>query len=602
MTYLSVSGVKLGNDCASVVEAMRALGIAGDVTPNRTLVDGGEEPGCRASSAKKPLVDARVFTSLDAFDADQKTKFVHLGQISVLLQHLSLLKVYLCHFDECFDLIEEQQVQAFLSGIGKVNGALFERQQSIDALLLRVALFKASKCGVKLFCCSDSFTASSFRLEGRLPEQTSFSTMHAVESRCTITAMDGHVIKFGGMGDAGVKIAGNLIRRVVVLPTDRLATRLPVLQLSAGALYGKPVLVSIGAMGGNASTGKKLFLLGDGMQVTLALTAAAIPSNESFQKSLSLVPKGMREFMDDIRAADLSESGLCIDVIEMRPLLANALGIKEEDLVGRRDKEQQLLHLIKAGASLSAVKATIEEGEAYDLDSVFEQLDKFEADVYAQGELDQFRKHKYEELDREEHEPPLYRGGLAGKGGKGVRRGFLGGGIQYRSLSADGGGGPDDDDMDDEEEEEDFEEEDFEEVDADEGESAPKKPTDIMGELLKAYGGKFEGDTFSACKIEMGSMRFAQSHMPSKKGEYVQEPHKRDWNTEGSEGPVIRAALVDFIEKCHMVVQATRIVYYGMYVHAAPALLNNLLSGGENPTKTHVDMFKTAQEVLQAAA
>ena len=542
-----------------------------------------------AAPAKKPLVEAGAFALFDAFHCDQKSKFLQLGQISMLLQHMSLLKVYLCHFDECFELIEEQQVQAFLSGIGKVNGALFHQHRSIDALLLNVALYKAHKSGVKLFCCSDAFTASSLRLEGRLPEQSSFSTMHAVESRSTITPADNHVIKFGGMGDTGIRVAGKLIRRAFILPTERSGRRLPALQLSLGALYGKPVLVCIGAMGGSASTGKKVFLLGDGMQVTFALTAAAIPSNASFQKSLSLVPKGMRDLMDDIRAADLSESGLCIDVIEMRPLLANALGIKEEDLVGRRDKEQQLLNLVKAGASLSAIKATIEEGEAYHIDAVFEQLDKFEKDVYAQGELDQSRKRKYEELDREEAQTvSVFNGGLRGKG---AAKGCV-----YRSLGADAGGGGTDDDMEEEEDE-------FEEVDADEGaESAPKKPTDIMGELLRACGDKFDGDTFSACKIEMGSMKWAQFHMPDKKGGYVQEPHKRGWNAEGSEAEVIRAALVEFIEKCDMVVQVTRIVYYGMYVHVAPALLKNLLSGGENPTTTHVNMFKTAHEVLQAAA
>lgn len=106
----------------------------------------------------------------------------------------------------------------------------------------------------------------------------------------------------------------------------------------------------VGAMGGGASTGKSLFLLGDGMQITLALTAAALPSNAAFQKSLSLIPKGMREFASWIRAADLAESGFCMDVMPMRPLLAHALGIKEEDLAGCRAQEELLLNLIKAGA------------------------------------------------------------------------------------------------------------------------------------------------------------------------------------------------------------------------------------------------------------
>jgi len=119
----------------------------------------------------KPLVDPRIFALFDSFHGDQKAKFLKLGDVAQLLQECFLLRVYLIHFGDCFKLIEELQVQAFLAGIGKANGALFEQQLSIDALLLKVALFKASESGVKLFCCSDSFTASSFRLEGRLPGQ-----------------------------------------------------------------------------------------------------------------------------------------------------------------------------------------------------------------------------------------------------------------------------------------------------------------------------------------------------------------------------------------------------------------------------------------------
>lgn len=51
---LSVSGPQLHVDCSNVMRAMKSLGIAGDVTPNRTLVDGDEEPGCRVVIASRP--------------------------------------------------------------------------------------------------------------------------------------------------------------------------------------------------------------------------------------------------------------------------------------------------------------------------------------------------------------------------------------------------------------------------------------------------------------------------------------------------------------------------------------------------------------------
>ena len=50
---LSVSGPTLG-DCAGVVRAMRALGIAGDMTRNESVLDGGQEPGCRVRVASQP--------------------------------------------------------------------------------------------------------------------------------------------------------------------------------------------------------------------------------------------------------------------------------------------------------------------------------------------------------------------------------------------------------------------------------------------------------------------------------------------------------------------------------------------------------------------
>lgn len=52
---LSVSSsTGLRSDCAEVVEAMRSLGIAGDVTPNVTVVDGVFERGCRVVVASRP--------------------------------------------------------------------------------------------------------------------------------------------------------------------------------------------------------------------------------------------------------------------------------------------------------------------------------------------------------------------------------------------------------------------------------------------------------------------------------------------------------------------------------------------------------------------
>ncbi len=48
---LSLSSPSL--DCAQIVALLQAHGLAGDVTPNRTVVHGREERGCRAVLANK---------------------------------------------------------------------------------------------------------------------------------------------------------------------------------------------------------------------------------------------------------------------------------------------------------------------------------------------------------------------------------------------------------------------------------------------------------------------------------------------------------------------------------------------------------------------
>ena len=53
VAILSVSGNKMSSNCHEVVDAMRALGIHGDVTCNLTFLDGTVEHGCRALIATK---------------------------------------------------------------------------------------------------------------------------------------------------------------------------------------------------------------------------------------------------------------------------------------------------------------------------------------------------------------------------------------------------------------------------------------------------------------------------------------------------------------------------------------------------------------------
>lgn len=51
---LSISGAHITPQCDETVRLMRSLGIHGDVTPNRTILDGTEERGCRIVIASRP--------------------------------------------------------------------------------------------------------------------------------------------------------------------------------------------------------------------------------------------------------------------------------------------------------------------------------------------------------------------------------------------------------------------------------------------------------------------------------------------------------------------------------------------------------------------
>ena len=580
----------------------------GDVNNKRARTDSDGEPNAQAPAAKQPLVDANVFPHLNAFHASNVENILRLGPLSELLQKLYLAKMYAAHFSNCFNLIEERQVRAFLSGIGKANAAIWERRQgSIDRLLLRTACHTASQTKngdpgqATLKACSDSFTACSFRLEVRFPGEGDSSVLHAVERRTNMDGQkDGHTIKFRGPGDEGVKVTGPLVRRVFVVPSERAGTSLPSFRLSGGSLFGQPVFVSIGAMGGVASNGKSLFLFGDGMQLNLTLSAAALPSNAAFEESMVLLPDEMQSFAKSVRAADLAESGFCIDVIEARPLLAQQLGIREEDLVGRRDKEQQLLNLVKAGAALAAVAATARAspsltGAEYNLDAVFEQVDSFQAAVMKDGELDQKRKSEYSETMQTQNKRTLEEMQMR----EDAEEEDVSQGMAYRSVcsgcrSSGGGdvasatllGGGDD------------------EGDRTNDEGDRTNDVDVMGELLNACGSRFGKHDFSACKIDMGnpreSMQFAQSIKPNRMGGYVEPPPACAWFKKGAEADVMREALIDFLEKSSREnpVKATRIIYYGMYAHFESALLKSLLSGGVDPCKTHAMMFEVAQETL----
>ena len=60
VAVLSISGSNIMNDCSEVILLMKTLGINGDVTSNKTILDGNLENGCRIYVASKNREDTPV--------------------------------------------------------------------------------------------------------------------------------------------------------------------------------------------------------------------------------------------------------------------------------------------------------------------------------------------------------------------------------------------------------------------------------------------------------------------------------------------------------------------------------------------------------------
>lgn len=80
-TTFSLASPRLARDCSEVVALLRAMGAAGDVTANRTvLADGTEEVGCRVVLSDTSDAHARAFWSRARALPGVRCAHVALGQ------------------------------------------------------------------------------------------------------------------------------------------------------------------------------------------------------------------------------------------------------------------------------------------------------------------------------------------------------------------------------------------------------------------------------------------------------------------------------------------------------------------------------------------
>ena len=340
--------------------------------------------------------------ALDQFHSDQCNELVAgMGVLGDLMQRLLLLKTYATHFGNCYASIDHYMVRSFMKGIGDHNATLFENRQPLDPLLNKIALFQASREGVEVSNVEIDITGCSVDVEIKLPGKSYFEPLKGIPA-VEPDFKDGKLC-FGGIGSKGIPVAGEYTRHVFVLPTESDGGAKPKMRVNAKTEFANtPVVVVVGTPDGKCTNVRAAFLLVDTWCMQMAIEVGAIPSNKAFTKAMSILPPEMADFAAAIRACDIAEGGLDLHVIYLAPLLASALGIVEDDLMGDPDWMTQLVGLMRGGVSLQSLaqgKNTLpadKEGwqdvpsPKYNLAKMKEETAKLEKRMLKQGAIDHY--------------------------------------------------------------------------------------------------------------------------------------------------------------------------------------------------------------------
>lgn len=383
--------------------------------PARHEVKKGDEAAADEAPLKKELpegdaamgdadtgdyIGARLGNAFDQFHRDQCNALIDgMGVLGDLVQRLSLLKAYAVHFGHCYASIDHYMVRAFMKGIGDHNAVLFEHRQPLDPLLHKIALHQADRGGVGTARCEIDVPGISLEVKVHLPGMRYYTPLMGIP--CVEPNFSGS-LSFG-LGSKPIPVVGEYTRQVFVLPTESDGGNKPSLAVSAEAMYkNKPVVVVIGTPDGKRTDVKTVFLLVDTWCMRLAIEVGAIPSNKAFAKAMSVLPPEMADFAAAIRACDIAEGGLDLHVIYLAPLLASALGIDEDDLMGDPKWMKQLVSLMRGGVSLQSLAqrkakpAADKDGwqdvpsPKVDLAKLKEMTAELEKEMLAQGAIDHY--------------------------------------------------------------------------------------------------------------------------------------------------------------------------------------------------------------------
>jgi len=376
---------------------------AADEAPPKKELPGGDAAMSEASgwagSGGQHIGDV-LGTALDQFHRDQCSALIDgMGLLGDLVQRLSLLKVYAVHFGHCYASIDHYMVRAFMQGIGDHNAVLFQQRQPLDPLLNKIALHQADRAGVGTTMCEIDVPGISLEVKVQLPGMGYYTPLMGIPS---VEPNFSGSLSFG-LGAKPIPVMGEYTRQVFVLPTESDGGAKPSIAVEGEAMYkNMPVVIVLGTPDGKRTNVKTVFLLVDTWCMRLAIEVGAIPSNKAFAKAMSVLPPEMADFAAAIRACDIAEGGLDLHVIYLAPLLASALGIEEDDLMGDPKWMKQLVSLMRGGVSLQSLAqrkvkpVTDKDGwqdvpsPKVDLAKLKEMTAELEKEMLAQGAIDHY--------------------------------------------------------------------------------------------------------------------------------------------------------------------------------------------------------------------
>ena len=356
------------------------------------------------------IFGADLATALREHHQDERDlRVIGLGASADLLQSLLLMRSYAAHFVECYAGIDHVMVRCFLQGIGAHNAVLFEQSKSLDALLMKIGKHQMKCAGIKTKAVGMRSPGCSIRLKIELAEQRGyFQPLEALP--CVDDAHEGRLC-FDGASDEGIPTEGTSTRYVFTVPAESTMAveDRPQIVIEGKTLFENvPVMLVIGQPDGAKTVVRAAFLFVDMWCMRQTVGVSFIPSNKAFADAVAVLPPEMADFASAIRSMDVATSGLCLEIVELRGALADAIGVQEDDLAGDSSWMRQLILLMRGGASLQSLSKKTHKKKrvahdfvevdseaaapAYDLAKIKAASQKLYDAMIAQGKVDHYKE------------------------------------------------------------------------------------------------------------------------------------------------------------------------------------------------------------------